>query len=156
MKKAHINADFYDTLKKHRVFVCLRILLALGGLLLSLFSVNLYAQTAVSPQQESKDEPQQQTENPLTRPSPQATATGETQPSILRLEDTIRGNREQPQVLTIVPWQLPVHQRINEGSEWQLRVNPLPAIERHAFLRNMALMKELEAASAATKRPKND
>lgn len=62
---------------------------------------------------------------------------------ILRLEDTIRGNKEQPQVLTIVPWQLPVHQRINENSQWQLQVMQLPPIERTAFLRKLAVMSEL-------------
>lgn len=65
---------------------------------------------------------------------------------ILRLEDTIRGNKEQPQVLTIVPWQLPVHQRINENSEWQLQVMQLSAIERKAFLRNLAVLNELSNA----------
>lgn len=62
---------------------------------------------------------------------------------ILRLEDTIRGNKEQPQVLTIVPWQLPVHQRINENSQWQLQVMQLPPIERTAFLRKLAVVAEL-------------
>lgn len=67
--------------------------------------------------------------------------------TILRLEDTIRGNQEQPQVLTIVPWQLPVHQRINENKEWQLQVSQLPSIERNAFLRNLAVVKEIKAVS---------
>ena len=29
------------------------------------------------------------------------------QPVVIELEETIRGNQEQPKVLTIVPWQLP-------------------------------------------------
>ena len=29
------------------------------------------------------------------------------QPAVLKLEETIRGNQEQPKVLTIVPWQSP-------------------------------------------------
>ena len=29
------------------------------------------------------------------------------QPEIIKLEQTIRGNQEQPKVLTIVPWQSP-------------------------------------------------
>lgn len=66
------------------------------------------------------------------------------QQPILRLEDTIRGNKEQPQVLTIVPWQLPVHQRINENEEWQLQVNKLPSIERNAFLRRLAVVNEMK------------
>jgi hypothetical protein len=63
--------------------------------------------------------------------------------SVLRLEATIRGNKEQPQVLTIVPWQLPMHQRINENKEWLLQNVKLSSIERGAFLRNMALVKEI-------------
>ena len=63
---------------------------------------------------------------------------------VLRLEDTIRGNREQPQVLTIVPWQLPIHQRIDENKEWQQQVTSLNSIERGAFLRNLALKQTLK------------
>jgi hypothetical protein len=29
------------------------------------------------------------------------------EPSVIKLEETIRGNQEQPKVLTIVPWQSP-------------------------------------------------
>ena len=29
------------------------------------------------------------------------------QPAVIKLEETIRGNQEQPKVLTIVPWQSP-------------------------------------------------
>jgi hypothetical protein len=29
------------------------------------------------------------------------------QPAVIKLEQTIRGNQEQPKVLTIVPWQSP-------------------------------------------------
>lgn len=65
---------------------------------------------------------------------------------ILRLQDTIRANKEQPQVLTIVPWQLPVHQRIDEDKQWQLQVVPMAAIERNAFLKNLNVLKEIEAA----------
>ncbi len=76
----------------------------------------------------------------------QTTASAQTEDGIIRLEDTIRGNKEQPQVLTIVPWQLPVHQRINENTEWQLQVNQLTSIERSAFLRNLAVVNELKRA----------
>ncbi len=76
-----------------------------------------------------------------------------TQQTILRLEDTIRGNKEQPQVLTIVPWQLPVHQRINENKEWQLQVKQLSSIERNAFLRNLAVVREIKVANGDTAEP---
>jgi hypothetical protein len=62
---------------------------------------------------------------------------------ILRLEETIRGNKEQPQVLTIVPWQLPSHQRINENKAWQPMIEALPSIERGQFLRDLAVVSEI-------------
>lgn len=77
-----------------------------------------------------------------------APTLGAKQQPILRLEDTIRGNKEQPQVLTIVPWQLPVHQRINESTEWRLQVSQLTSIERNAFLRQLAVVNELKRTQA--------
>jgi hypothetical protein len=62
---------------------------------------------------------------------------------VLRLEETIRGNKEQPQVLTIVPWQLPSHQRINENKAWQPMIEALPSIERGQFLRDLAVVSEI-------------
>lgn len=62
---------------------------------------------------------------------------------VLRLEETIRGNKEQPQVLTIVPWQLPSHQRINENKAWQPMIDRLPSIERGQFLRDLAVVSEI-------------
>ena len=73
------------------------------------------------------------------------------QPSddILRLEETIRANKEHPQVLTIVPWQLPTHQRIDETKAWQPVVDTLPSIERGQFLRDLAVVDDMLALSAA-------
>lgn len=68
---------------------------------------------------------------------------------ILRLEETIRANKEQPQVLTIVPWQLPTHQRIDETKAWQPVVDTLPSIERGQFLRDLAVVDDMLALSAA-------
>ena len=59
--------------------------------------------------------------------------------TVLKLEETIRGNKEQPQVLTIVPWQLPIHQRISENRDWLQSKEKLPPIERSAFLRKLDL-----------------
>ena len=61
----------------------------------------------------------------------------------LKLEDTIRGNKEQPQVITIVPWQLPVHHKINESKNWQLEIGKMKPIERNAFLRQLVLSKQV-------------
>lgn len=62
---------------------------------------------------------------------------------ILRLEQTIRANKEQPQVLTIVPWQLPTHQRINETQTWQPVVQNLPSIERSQFLKDLSVIDDI-------------
>lgn len=57
----------------------------------------------------------------------------------LRLEATIRGNKEQPSVLSIVPWQLPKHRTIEGALIWQpAGTKPVP-IERTSFLRRLAL-----------------
>ncbi len=57
---------------------------------------------------------------------------------VLKLEDTIRANKEQPQVLTIVPWQLPTHHQINQTKDWQLPVKKMKPIERGAFLKKVS------------------
>lgn len=36
-----------------------------------------------------------------------ASSVNAQQPEVIKLEETIRGNQEQPKVLTIVPWQSP-------------------------------------------------
>lgn len=69
---------------------------------------------------------------------------------ILRLEQTIRANKEQPQVLTIVPWQLPTHQRLNETKTWQPVVEALPSIERGQFLRDLAIVNQTISLSASS------
>jgi hypothetical protein len=113
-------------------------------------------EASVDQEQTSSDEPTAQSDQTQITPidaEPSIVSSG--QDSILRLEDTIRGNKEQPQVLTIVPWQLPKHQRINENSEWQTQVTQLSSIERNAFLRNLAVVKELNSASTQAGDPQN-
>jgi hypothetical protein len=78
----------------------------------------------------------------------QSTTVASSTLPIMRLQDTIRANKEQPQVLTIVPWQLPVHQRIDEDKQWQLQVTPMAAIERNAFLKNLSVVKDIEASKS--------
>lgn len=84
-------------------------------------------------QQQSEDESIAQTAPVLSQPAVSS-------PPVLRLEQTIRANKEQPQVLTIVPWQLPSHQRINETQTWQPVVQKLPSIERGQFLRDLSVV----------------
>lgn len=77
----------------------------------------------------------------------QQTVNPQNSGDVLRLEETIRGNKEQPQVLTIVPWQLPVHQSIQRNTDWQIKLPPLTSIERNAFLRNLAVVNEIQKNS---------
>lgn len=95
-----------------------------------------YAQEAT---QASEQESAQESAADAEQAPQPAISSGET----LRLQDTIRGNKEQPQVLTIVPWQLPSHQRINENRAWQPVVESLPSIERGQFLRDLSVVDEI-------------
>jgi hypothetical protein len=122
-------------IKKRLLLVCAKILFL--GMSIGASSQILAQETE---EQEEVSKPEQDTIS---------TTTSNQQQPILRLEDTIRGNKEQPQVLTIVPWQLPVHQRINENEEWQLQVNKLPSIERNAFLRRLAVVNEMKGVQKA-------
>ncbi|OJF69693.1 hypothetical protein BK026_13395 [Alteromonas sp. V450] len=60
----------------------------------------------------------------------------------LRLEATIRGDKEQPRVISIVPWQLPKHRKIEGTLSWKPQSNKLKPIERKQFLRKVALSHE--------------
>lgn len=64
---------------------------------------------------------------------------------ILRLEETIRGNKEQPKVLSIVPWQLPLYQRIDRNEQrWAPIKTELKSLERNSFLREIKLLKGIK------------
>lgn len=64
----------------------------------------------------------------------------------LRLEATIRGNKEQPRVLSIVPWQLPKHRNIRGALQWTpMNTQPQP-LERNRFLRRVALNQHFKDA----------
>ncbi|MEW9796545.1 hypothetical protein [Alteromonas sp. CYL-A6] len=57
----------------------------------------------------------------------------------IRLETTIRGNKEQPSVLSIVPWQLPKYRKVEGALSWQPAGTPLTPLSREQFLRQLAL-----------------
>jgi hypothetical protein len=64
---------------------------------------------------------------------------------ILRLEETIRGNKEQPKVLSIVPWQLPLYQRIDRNKQrWAPIKTELKSLERNSFLREIKLLEGIQ------------
>jgi hypothetical protein len=64
---------------------------------------------------------------------------------ILRLEETIRGNKEQPKVLSIVPWQLPLYQRIDRNEQrWAPIKTRLKSLERNSFLKEIKLIEGIQ------------
>ncbi|WP_414829938.1 hypothetical protein [Alteromonas sp. H39] len=68
----------------------------------------------------------------------------------LRLEDTIRGNKEQPRVLSIVPWQLPKYRPIEGALDWQPSlISPRP-IHRDSFTRQLSVEQVMQGSGATT------
>lgn len=63
----------------------------------------------------------------------------------IRLEATIRANKEQPRVLTIVPWQLPKYRQIEGALNWQPVMLEPQLIQRESFIRQLAIEQVLEA-----------
>ena len=68
----------------------------------------------------------------------------------LRLEDTIRGSKEQPRVLSIVPWQLPKYRPIEGALDWQPSlISPRP-IHRDSFTRQLSIEQVMQGNDATT------
>lgn len=85
-----------------------------------------------------------QQQEPLALPVVSASNTS-SNADILRLEETIRGNKEQPKVLSIVPWQLPLYQRIDRNKQrWAPIKTELKSLERNSFLREIKLLEGIQ------------
>ena len=97
---------------------------ALCGVLLSVLCHSGWAQQAESEQ------------------AVQAPPTGE----VLRLEATIRADKEQPRVLSIVPWQLPEHRSLQATQPWLHSDDLLKPLERQSFLRALDSYQALYAS----------
>ncbi len=70
---------------------------------------------------------------------------------VLRLEETIRGNKEQPKVLSIVPWQLPLHQRIDRNeNRWAPIKTSLKPLVRNKFLKEINLLEGIQNSQASS------
>ncbi|RDV28185.1 hypothetical protein DXV75_04305 [Alteromonas aestuariivivens] len=67
----------------------------------------------------------------------------------LRLEATIRANKEQPRVLSIVPWQLPQHRQINGALSWQPQLSVPAMIERNQFIQQLGQSSEKPEITAS-------
>ena len=114
----------------------------------------LHAQVPAEQAQELTQKPVQETvqeQAPLdttVASDGNVSATGD----ILRLEETIRGNKEQPKVLSIVPWQLPLYQRIDRNEQrWAPIKTKLKPLERNSFLKEIKLLKGVQNNQASTK-----
>ena len=66
---------------------------------------------------------------------------------VLQLEATIRGDKQQPQVLSIVPWQIPGHRVIEQTTLVEQSKPVFEVIERGRFLRRLSMTKDLNGAS---------
>ncbi|MDF2177854.1 hypothetical protein P2G88_06285 [Aliiglaciecola sp. CAU 1673] len=64
---------------------------------------------------------------------------------VLKLETTIRGDKEQPRVMSLVPWQLPRHRTVQGPGEWTPALNPPKPLERNAFMAEQRLWQRLGA-----------
>lgn len=77
----------------------------------------------------------------------------------LKLEATIKGNKEQPQVISIVPWQLPKYRSIEGTLDWQPQSTQPVTLERSHFLRRVALTQQFSGATRTnptTTQPESD
>lgn len=133
--------------------------------------LTLFASAIASAQTQEPVEPE--TPEPLTsEPVTSEQSTAEEQPlavsvasdgnvssggEILRLEETIRGNKEQPKVLSIVPWQLPLHQRIDRNeNRWAPIKTSLKPMVRNKFLKEINLLEGIQTSqSTASNSPAN-
>jgi len=57
--------------------------------------------------------------------------------STLRIEETIKANKAQPQVISILPWQPPKYRNIEGVLEWQPTASMPQRLERDVFLKKI-------------------
>jgi hypothetical protein len=62
---------------------------------------------------------------------------------VIQLEAVIRGNQQQPKVLTIVPWQSPGRKNTLPSPVWQQVKQQLQPLERRDFLQEQRLFEKL-------------
>lgn len=62
---------------------------------------------------------------------------------VIQLEAVIRGNQQQPKVLTIVPWQSPERRNALPSPVWRQVKQQLQPLERRDFLQEQRLFKKL-------------
>jgi hypothetical protein len=70
---------------------------------------------------------------------------------VIRLESTIRGDQQQPRILSIVPWDSPANRRISRVALTGEIGETMTPIHRHAFLQRIQLHEQLNAALSENK-----
>lgn len=65
---------------------------------------------------------------------------------VLRLQATIRGDQQQPRILSIVPWESPAHRRISRVALTGETSDSMASLHRHTFLQRIALYDQLKSA----------
>ena len=96
---------------------------------------------SVFAQQESNDtsaKVESKTKQEQTKPAPVVTEGG-----VIQLEAVIRGNQQQPKVLTIVPWQSPERRNTLPSPVWQQVRQQLQPLERRNFLQEQQFFEKL-------------
>ncbi len=152
MDNAVSMSAFNSSLTRMKSLLAIRLLFKLSLVTaLTVLQASTYAQ---EPAQELKQEQKQEAPS-ITDQAPidltvasdgNVSQTGD----VLRLEETIRGNKEQPKVLSIVPWQLPLHQRIDRNEQrWAPIQTQLKPLERNSFLKEIKLIDVIQPSQSS-------
>ena len=75
--------------------------------------------------------------------------------SVIQLEATIRGNKEQPNVLSIVPWQLPQAKTIETQTSQSLILIDISPLTRAEFKREIAAYSAQKTPSLSPEQPRD-
>lgn len=58
---------------------------------------------------------------------------------VIQLESTIRGDQQQPRVISIVPWNSPPHKRVSKVALTGETTRVMQPLERNAFIQRISL-----------------
>ena len=100
----------------------------------------------VGAQQDEAQSDQNLAETQAEQPQVKASTTSNarvTEGGVIQLEAVIRGNQQQPKVLTIVPWQSPERRNALPSPVWQQVRQQLQPLERRNFLQEQQLFEKL-------------
>jgi hypothetical protein len=107
--------------------------------LFATFATNTYGQTS-NQQSQSKPLSAPQT-SPTNNPEKRVHKTADIHK--IQLTTTVRGSQEQPKVLTIVPWQLPVYSKIEGRAPVTTQLPQLKPLYRASFVNEQKVYQKL-------------